>query len=595
MSTRKRILFNMNWDLDTNGVRKLELDALKGLNSNVNNVYTSPLFVGSPIDGTTTKNDITLFLVRKRMVSLIDSWNRILNSGLFLTPKTTNGAFYNDIKIVGSNLPNPLCEYLFKDLNVNNVLIYNLDFKTESIFYRMVKFLVACVNGINWFNINQILNASHFSLTAIGPGNVQMGNLVNTNFNPTSAKFLATIEGFLGILKELIQESNLVSKLGITLDSLTYLTPEGRTNIMALDGYKSNYQALAKIELDYLNPEPKALAQEWIQSNSSNVKLLWPQFGTLINRNTENEAWSFRNVLVDTSDYDQFAVDPLMDPLLKKYQPRYIACSQVDMKKPLVFGTQFINWTNTNDIPYVMLYNGGTLVYIPDEIKDPVQVVNYELLNPDYTIVGGYVDAPVIPVNTNEISFTFTTDSTVYANYNRKVFGQYSSRNTYTGGLSIASDLDGNSIFFHYFGETKILFNGYKNQTGRIRLVNKPTGGSELYFNDELISSNSSYYDFSQNWGYSSTANTRFATNVSITNLTYYYSVGNYLGEQPDNQLNLAANFWSIGTANDLDPNYKPTDDIKLKLPDLVSPVTDLHNLDKLDYLDNLTLYLKLN
>ena len=440
MSTRKRILFNMNWDLDTNGVRKLELDALKGLNSNVNNVYTSPLFVGSPIDGTTTKNDITLFLVRKRMVSLIDSWNRILNSGLFLTPKTTNGAFYNDIKIVGSNLPNPLCEYLFKDLNVNNVLIYNLDFKTESIFYRMVKFLVACVNGINWFNINQILNASHFSLTAIGPGNVQMVNLVNTNFNPTSAKFLATIEGFLGILKELIQESNLVSKLGITLDSLTYLTPEGRTNIMALDGYKSNYQALAKIELDYLNPEPKVLAQEWIQSNSSNVKLLWPQFGTLINRNITGpgeEAWSFRNVLVDTSDYDQFAVDPLMDPLLKKYQPRYIACSQVDMKKPLVFGTQFINWSNDMDKPYIMSYNGGTLINLPDTIKDP------------------------------------TTNGTP--------------------------------------------------------------------------------------------------------------------GEQPDNQLNLAANFWSIGTSNDLDPNYKPTDDIKLK------SITDLHNLDKLDYLDNLTLYLKLN
>ena len=165
----------------------------------------------------------------------------------------------------------------------------------------------------------------------------------------------------------------------------------------------------------------------------------------MINRNITGpgeEAWSFRNVLVDTSDYDQFAVDPLMDPLLKKYQPRYIACSQVDMKKPLVFGTQFINWSNDMDQPYIMSYNGGTLIHLPDEIKDP------------------------------------------------------------------------------------------------------DTNGTP--------------------------------------------------GEQPDNQLNLAANFWSIGTANDLDPNYKPSDDIKLKLPDLVSPVTELHNLDKLDYLDNLTLSLKL-
>ena len=437
MSTQKKILFNMNWDLDTNGVRKLELDALKGLNSNINNIATIPASVGSPISGTTTKSDVTLFLVRKRMIKLIDYWNQILNSGLFLMAKHPDGSLYTSTKIVGSNLPNPLCEYLFKDLNVNNVMIYNLDFKTESIFYRMVKFLVACVNGINWFNSNQILNAMHFSLTAIGPANVQMGNLVNTNFNPTSAKFLATMEGFLGILKELISESNLVSKLSLTLDSLTYLTPEGRTNILALDSYKSNYAALAKVEIAYLNPEPKALAQEWIQGSSYNAKLLWPQFGTLITRNTENEVWSFRNVLVDTSDYDQFAVDPLMDPLLKKYQPRYIACSQVDMKKPLVFATQFIDWSNEMDKPYIMSYNGGTLVYIPDEIKDPATL--------------------------------------------------------------------------------------------------------------------------------------------------------NTLGEQPDAQLNLAANFWKIGTSNDLDPNYNPTDDIKLK------SIPELHNLDKLDYLDNLTLYLKLN
>lgn len=586
MSTRKKILFNINWDLDTNGVRKLELDALKGLNSNINNLGV----LYSPIDGTTNKSDITLFLARKRLIHLMDSWNRILNSGLFLEGRIATAQPNSYYKIIGSNVLSPSAEYLFKDWNISSTYHYKLDFKTESIFYRMVRFLVACVNNHNWFVSNNISKSSFFNLTGIGI--VDMVLYINTNFNPTSAKFLATMEGFLGILKELISESNLVSKLGITLDSLTYLTPEGRTNIMALDGYKSNYQALAKIELDYLNPEPKALAQEWIQGSSSNVKLLWPQFGTLINRNITGpgeEAWSFRNVLVDTSDYDQFAVDPLMDPLLKKYQPRYIACSQVDMKKPLVFGTQFINWSNDMDQPYIMSYNGGTLINLPDEIKDPIQVVNYELLNPDYTIVGGYVDAPVIPVNTNEISFTFTTDSTVYANYNRKVFGQYSSRNTYTGGLSIASDLDGDSIFFHYFGETKILFNGYKNQTGRIRLVNKPTGGSELYFNDELISSNSSYYDFSQNWGYSSTDSKRYATNISITNLTYYYSIGNYSGEQPDNQLNLAANFWSIGTANDLDPNYKPTDDIKLK------SIPDLHNLDKLDYLDNLTLYLKLN
>ena len=431
-NTNKRILFNINWDLDTNGVRKLELDALKGLNSNINNLVA----YASPISGTTNKSDITLFLARKRLIHLMDSWNQILNSGLFKNCSVYLTGSLIGNKMVGSNILNNGTEYLFKSWNNLATDIFPLDFKTESIFYRMVRFLVACVNNHNWYTTNNVSKQSYFALTDTLIF-WEMDSYINTSFNPTSAKFLATMEGFLGILKELISESNLVSKLGLTLDSLTYLTPEGRTNIMALDGYKLDYASLAKIELDYLNQEPKALAQEWIQGSSSNVKLLWPQFGTLITRNTENEAWSFRNVLIDTSDYDQFAVDPLMDPLLKKYQPRYIACSQVDMKKPLVFGTQFINWSNDMDQPYIMSYNGGTLINLPDSIKDP-------------------------------------------------------------------------------------------------------------------------------------------ATNGTP-------------GEQPDNQLNLAANFWSIGTANELDPNYNPTDDIKLK------SIPDLHNLDKLDYLDNLTLYLKLN
>ena len=50
MSTQnKKILFNLGWEVDTNGVRKLELDALKGLNSNINNVIA----LSSPINGTT--------------------------------------------------------------------------------------------------------------------------------------------------------------------------------------------------------------------------------------------------------------------------------------------------------------------------------------------------------------------------------------------------------------------------------------------------------------------------------------------------------------------------------------------------------------
>jgi len=436
MSTHKKILFNMNWDLDTNGVRKLELDALKGLNSNINAVSNTPSLIGSPIDGTTTKADITLFLVRKRMIQLIDIWNRILNSGLFLISKNPyDGRTYPETKLIGANIPHPLTEYLFK--NNFPTTSTSLDFKTDFIFSNLIKFITACINNFNNFKTNTIGNQNFFDLIKYSAGYIAIKNFVNTNYNPDNANFISLMNELINIVKDLIDETKLANTLLFDFSNMDFGTLEGRTNILALDSYKSNYAALAKVETAYLNPEPKALAQEWIQGSSYNAKLLWPQFGTLITRNTENEVWSFRNVLVDTSDYDQFAVDPLMDPLLKKYQPKYIACSQVDMKKPLVFATQFIDWSNEMDKPYIMSYNGGTLVYIPDEIKDPATL--------------------------------------------------------------------------------------------------------------------------------------------------------NTLGEQPDAQLNLAANFWKIGTSNDLDPNYNPTDDIKLK------SIPELHNLDKLDYLDNLTLYLKLN
>ena len=107
-----------------------------------------------------------------------------------------------------------------------------------------------------------------------------------------------------------------------------------------------------------------------IDTNSTKVERLYPQFGSLISRNTESETWNFRNVAIDTSVYNFSDLNPTMVPALKPYQTKYLLCSQLDMKKPLVFDTQFINWNDENDRPYVMLYNGSTLVYLPDEVKD---------------------------------------------------------------------------------------------------------------------------------------------------------------------------------------------------------------------------------
>ena len=164
MSAQKKILFNMNWDLDTNGVRKLELDALKGLNSNINNLGV----LYSPIDGTTNKSDITLFLARKRLIHLMDSWNRILNSGLFLEGRIATAQPNSYYKIIGSNVLSPSAEYLFKDWNISRTYHYKLDFKTESIFYRMVRFLVACVNNHNWFVANNVSKSSSIIVSKSG-------------------------------------------------------------------------------------------------------------------------------------------------------------------------------------------------------------------------------------------------------------------------------------------------------------------------------------------------------------------------------------------------------------------------------------------
>ena len=442
VQTTKKILFNINYDLNAGGVRQLEIDAIKCLNSNINKVSSA---LQSPIDGTSVKSDATLFFARKRMILLIDIWNRILNSGLF-TKFDKWDQFYNrnnsvdSLKIIGSNIIDHKTEYLFKTWDTNGY-IFPLDFQTSSIFYRIVKFIVACTNNFNWYKLYSIGKETYFNILLSPLYNDFGRNFLNINYNPDNAKFIVLMNELLDVVKDLLDETK-VAALGFDFSGLDFGTTQGRTNILALDTYKSNYKALAKIDLSYLNDETKVLAQEWIASNSSKVSLLYPQFATLISRNITGpgeEAWSFRNVAIDTSCYNQSDLNPTMDPANKLYQTKYQVCTQLDMKKPLVFNTQFINWTNPNDIPYIMLYNGGTLVYIPDEIKDQTTL--------------------------------------------------------------------------------------------------------------------------------------------------------NTTGEQPDNQLNLSAYFWKIGTSNGLDPHFDNEDDIKLKLPSTIP----LWSIDKMDFLDNLTIYLKLN
>ena len=442
----KKIIFNTRWERDINGIRKLELDAFRSLNSNVSNLGTWY----SPIDGTTTKTNVTLFLVRKRLIKLLDIWNRILNSGLFIEARLATAQLNTYYKIVGANTGQPVSEYLIKANNVSGTFHYPVTLDTVSIFNRIQRFLTAYVNNYNWFVINNISRKELFPLTTVN-ATMDFVGTINIYHNPTKPSMMALIEELVTLYKSLLSETKIASKadLGFNFDNLTFLTEIGRANILKLDAYKSNYKTIAKIDIDefnYLNPESKALVTKWIETGS-NLDKLYPQFATEIYRNEENEAWNYKNAMVklnsfnENENFTEENIGVTAQELQKLKAKKYWVGSILDMRKPLYFNTQFINWENPDDRPYVMLYNGGTLIHIPDQLK--------ELTNPD----------------------TFNTT-----------------------------------------------------------------------------------------------------------------------GEAPDNQINLSAYFWKIGTSNISDPLYNPDTDIKLNLGS-----EPLQNLDKLDFLDNLNLYLKIN
>lgn len=596
----KKIIFNTMWERDINGVRKLELDAFRCLNSNINNLIT----ISSPIDDTTTKTSVTLFIVRKRLIKLIDIWNRILNSGLFLEARLSTAQVNTYYKIVGSNIRRPVTEYLIKALNISGTYHYPLTLDTSSIFNRIQRFLAAYINNYNWYVVNNTTNTSLFNLTNVG-GTSDMMNHINVSFKPTKPETLSIIEELVNIYKELLDETKLVTlpDLGFNLENLSILTSIGRENILKLNAYQSNYKAVAKMDLSYLNQETKDVVQGWVDSNSNNLVKLYPQFGTEIFRNEENEAWNYKNVIVDLASFknsptftnenlgvDQTKFQILSSPNAKKY---WIG-SLLNMDKPLYFNTQFINWVESNDQPYIMLYNGSTLIHIPEELKtltNPITILPKSINYGNYTINNNYTVLPTMPVDTNSIEFTLKTDGTTAASaYYKRLLGYTSTQYTAADGLVIF-DNEANPPYSLVYAGYAVLAgtNEYKNQTMHIKLENTSTG-SNIYKDGILVASKTTKFNFSTTWAIGSTNGNRSVTGVTIENLTYNYTEGNFLEEAPDNQLNLSAMFWKIGTSNQLDPNYNQSDNVKLRLGNQL-----LNEVDKLDFFDNLSLYLKLN
>ena len=377
-STNAKFITNINWDLDPNGIRKLEIDGLSGINSGVNAIGGIPFYNAiTSANGTYTLTGNTteyspFLLVRKRGLVLIDIWNRILNSGLFKTILYENQVRVDSSKILGSNYRCIPVEFFFK----NAVTDIGLPSRsTDNIIIKIFNFLKANIDNYDNSLISagpNYTNDSYFNMSYI---NV-LRSSINPLFKPNDS-YLNLLEELLELIKTILDEQKLVDNYSIHLFELTMKTESGRSKVSSL--VNLNWRLVFK-EHSYMSiyESKRILAGGKPLSEIEKQSWIPDFFGGFIIRNADQEVWSLKNVLIETNptilqtsgqNFEEGELDTL-------FTPNYIACSQLDMKKPLVIkgGNKYIDWDNELDHPYILNYNGATSIYIPDEIKDQEQV-----------------------------------------------------------------------------------------------------------------------------------------------------------------------------------------------------------------------------
>ena len=377
-STNTKFITNINWDLDPNGIRKLEIDGLSGINSGVNAIGGIPFYNAiTSANGTYTLTGNSteyspFLLVRKRGLVLIDIWNRILNSGLFKTILYENQVRVDSSKILGSNYRCIPVEFFFK----NAVTDIGLPSRsTDNIIIKIFNFLKANIDNYDNSLISagpNYTNDSYFNMSYI---NV-LRSSINPLFKPNDS-YLNLLEELLELIKTILDEQKLVDNYSIHLFELTMKTESGRSKVSSL--VNLNWRLVFK-EHSYMSiyESKRILAGGKPLSEIEKQSWIPDFFGGFIIRNADQEVWSLKNVLIETNptilqtsgqNFEEGELDTL-------FTPNYIACSQLDMKKPLVIkgGNKYIDWDNELDHPYILNYNGATSIYIPDEIKDQEQV-----------------------------------------------------------------------------------------------------------------------------------------------------------------------------------------------------------------------------
>lgn len=371
MSTTSKFITNINWDKDLNGIRKMEIDALSCTNTQDSISWYNAINASTSISVLTGNPSVysPFLLVRKRGLILIDIWNRILNSGLFNYLKYENLNVVSN-KLFGSSYRCVPVEFFFKN-TVDNVGLFERH--TSIIILKTFKFLKANID-----NYNNSLNASSPNYTSSTFFNIAYLDTalmpsINPLFKPNN-KFLNLLDELLDLIKTVLDEQKLATNYFVNFSDLTMKTELGRTKIATLADAKwplifKEHSYMATYESKRISAGGESL------TSIEKEKWIYDFFGGFIVRNANQEAWSIKNVLIETNptmlqtsgqNFEEGELETL-------YTPNYIACSQLDMKKPLVInsGNKYIDWDNEMDHPYILNYNGATSIYIPDEIKDP--------------------------------------------------------------------------------------------------------------------------------------------------------------------------------------------------------------------------------
>lgn len=314
---------------DSSELRILELENIKSQNGNPFNI--TPLY--SPVTPTNITNNTTpyLWIVSRKLIKLIDTWNRLLCSGFILYPNN-----WTTTKIVGSNITSIIIEYPFKNTNP-----MTQNFNVSFIYVQLLNLFKGIVSDLNGKDTGTRVNTLY-------PTNIRSYiNLTSDIYDPFT---MGIINELLEIFKSLISEEKLKAKIpALTSKSLLNLVStggNGRGNFNLLPSTEATF-----LSMDIVEETPGVIDQ----ITGLNVPI---SLAEKIDRNIESEPWLYRTVAIKYTDNSGET------PKIKR---KY--CAQLSMNRPLVFKTFYINWIDPDSRPFVMLYNGVNSTYIPQDVK----------------------------------------------------------------------------------------------------------------------------------------------------------------------------------------------------------------------------------